>query len=676
METISGLLAIAINQVQQGQLALSEQTCRSILSMDPNQIDAWNLLGVIKSQLGSYDQGVACLQRALQLNPNSEQVLGNLGNALACQGRNAEAELTYLKALELNPQMPQIRSNLGDIFLNQGKVGEAIASYQIALQYNPNLAETLCNLGYVLALIGREQESELCYERSLQLKPDRAKTHCSRAERCADRLQHKEAIHSYRQALRADSNLATAKCCLIYQLQQVCQWEDQHLLAESVIDTVTRTSIDGAMDPVPPFGFLVLPVETSAEQQLRNARQWASRNFKAIHSPAFKVSKSGGTKSARKIKIGYLSADYHGHATSSLIAELFEKHDRNRFAIIGYSCGQSDNSSIRQRIVSNLDEFVEVGSVSCAEAAKRISEDEVGILVDLKGYTHQAKTEILALRPAPIQVNYLGYPGTMGAPFIDYILVDDFIVGLDQQDFFTEKLVHLPGCYQVNDSRREISAKVPTRQECGLPETGFVFCCFNNNYKITTDVFGVWMELLQAIPDSVLWLLDSNEHVGPNLRREAESRGVVGSRLVFAPRLPPSEHLARHRLADLFVDTFPVNAHTTASDALWAGCPLLTLAGSTFISRVAGSLLRSVGLSEMIATSLNEYREKALCFARQPERLKSLRARLQNTIQQSPLFDGAAFAKNIEMAYTKMWELHTSGESPRAFTVHPSDASQ
>ena len=291
--------------------------------------------------------------------------------------------------------------------------------------------------------------------------------------------------------------------------------------------------------------------------------------------------------------------------------------------------------------------------------------------MDLKGYTADARPQILAHRPAPIQVNYLGYPGTMGTSLVDYILVDDFVVPADQQPFYAERLVHLPGCYQPNDSRRAIAAATPSRAECGLPAAGFVFGCFNSSYKITPEVFGTWMRLLSAVPDSVLWLFEAQSTAAANLRREATSRGIAADRLIFAPRLPPADHLARHRLTDLFLDTFPVNAHTTASDALWAGCPLLTISGDTFIARVAGSLLRAVGLSELVTSSLAEYEALALRLARDPKQLALLRARLEANRHTSALFDGGRIARSLEQAYATMWEIHAAGEQPRAFRVSP-----
>jgi predicted O-linked N-acetylglucosamine transferase (SPINDLY family) len=408
---------------------------------------------------------------------------------------------------------------------------------------------------------------------------------------------------------------------------------------------------------------------TTAQQQLRSARQWADRQPKAAVELARKIPLDRPPDVGVKLTIGYLSADFNAHATAYLIAELFEKHDHNQFTICGYSFGPDDGSPMRRRLANAFDRFVDVEDASFLEAAERIAADGVDILVDLKGYTKDARTQILAWRPAPIQVSYLGYPGTMGVPFMDYILVDDFVVPVEQQPFFSEKLVHLPGCYQVNDSRREIAPNTPSRAECGLPEQGFVFCDFNNSYMITPEMFTVWMELLKAVPGSVLWLLESNRFAPANLRHEAEARQVAAERLIFAPQMPLPEHLARHRLADLFLDTFPVNAHTTASDALWAGCPMLTMAGDTFVSRVAGSLLRTIGLPELVTNSLDEYQAMALRLTRDAGLLAGLRARLEANRKTSRLFDAGRFARGIEEAYRTMWEIYASGQPPRPFTV-------
>jgi protein O-GlcNAc transferase len=414
-----------------------------------------------------------------------------------------------------------------------------------------------------------------------------------------------------------------------------------------------------------------LPLMTTAEQQRKSARQWVNQRLKVKGEVGYDRAHNRTTTPKTKMTIGYLSADFRSHAVACLIAELIEKHDRSRFAIHGYSYGRDDGSAIRGRLVRAFDRFVDVSNLSHLQAAQRIAHDEVQVLVDLTGYTRNARTHILALRPAPIQVNYLGYPGTMGASFIDYILVDDYIVPSNQQPSFTEKLVHLPGCYQINDSQREIASCTQSRAECGLPEAGFVFCSFNNNFKITPEMFGVWMTLLKEVPGSVLWLLEGNRFAPANLCREAKKRGVAAERLVFAPHRSLAEHLARHRLADLFLDTFPYNAHTTASDALWAGCPVLTMAGETFASRVAASLLSALDLPELITRSLADYQDAALRLARNTGLLVALRERLEASRKESQLFNADWFARNLEKAYSTMWEIYASGEAPGAFTVSP-----
>jgi protein O-GlcNAc transferase len=362
-----------------------------------------------------------------------------------------------------------------------------------------------------------------------------------------------------------------------------------------------------------------------------------------------------------RIRLGYLSGDFHQHATASLMAGLFERHDRARFEVFAYSYGRDDASPMRARLVRAFDRFVDVAAMSHRAAAQRIHDDEVDILVDLKGYTHAARPQIAAYRPAPVQVSYLGYPATMGAEFIDYIVVDPVVVPAEEQRFYSEKLVQLPGCYQANDTRRAIAVQVPARRDCGLSPDGIVFCSFNSGFKITPIFFAVWMRLLAGVPGSVLWLLASNDLVERNLRREAERRGVDPGRLVFAPVVPSSEHLARHRCADLFLDTLPCNAHTTASDALWAGLPVLTCRGDTFAGRVAASLLTAVGLPELITGSLADYEQAAFDLARHPYRLATLRETLRRSRDTAVLFDPARFASVLEAAFTRMWDAWNAG---------------
>jgi predicted O-linked N-acetylglucosamine transferase (SPINDLY family) len=369
------------------------------------------------------------------------------------------------------------------------------------------------------------------------------------------------------------------------------------------------------------------------------------------------------------IRIAYVSHDFHAHATSFLMAELFELHDRADFSVFGVSFARDDGSAVRRRIAAGCDRFVEMGDKGDYEIARWLREQEVDIAVDLKGYTGFSRPGVFALRPAPIQVSYLGHPGTLGASFIDYLIADEFLIPPAASAFYAERIAYLPDSYQVNDRKRSVSQVAPTRLETGLPAEAFVFCCFNNNWKITAPVFDVWMHLLEAVEDSVLWLLADNQYAVENLRREAVARGMAAERLVFAERMPNDAHLARHRLADLFLDTLPCNAHTTASDALWSGVPIVTCAGRSFPARVAGSLLRAVGLRQLITQSLEEYEALALALARDRETLSALRAQLTHERERLPLFDTPRFCRHLEQAYRHMWRNYRDGRPAATFHV-------
>jgi predicted O-linked N-acetylglucosamine transferase (SPINDLY family) len=324
---------------------------------------------------------------------------------------------------------------------------------------------------------------------------------------------------------------------------------------------------------------------------------------------------------------------------------------------------------MRPRLETGVDRFIDIRNMNDSTAATMISDLEIDIAVDLKGFTRGERAGILAYRPAPIQVNYLGYPGTMGADFIDYIIADSIVIPMEDDRYYSERVVRLPDCYQVNDSKRLIADRTPTRAEVGLPEHAFVYCCFNGNFKITPTIFDVWMRILRRVDRSVLWLFQGSASAEQNLRREAELRGIEPERLVFAAKIPLDQHLARHRLADLFLDTLPYNAHTTASDALWAGLPVLTCIGRTFAGRVAASLLHSMNISELVTGNLEEYETRAVELGNDPARLRHLRERLAHNISVSPLFDTDRFRRNIEAAYATMWETYRRGEQPHGFAV-------
>jgi hypothetical protein len=362
-----------------------------------------------------------------------------------------------------------------------------------------------------------------------------------------------------------------------------------------------------------------------------------------------------------KIRLAYFSADLHNHATAYLMAELFEKHDRERFELYAFSFGPDKLDDMRVRVMAAFDHFIDIRGMTDQKAAELARELEIDIAIDLKGFTQDGRTDIFAYRTAPIQISYLGYPGTMGASYFEYLVADHTIIPPEAQQYYSEKIIYLPDSYQVNDRQRAISDKVFTKAQLGLPEEGFVFCCFNNNYKILPQTFDIWMRLLQQVEGSVLWLFEANPTAMTNLKKEAQKRGIHPERLVFAKWMPPAEHLARQRLADLFIDTLPYNAHTTASDALWAGLPVLTLIGQSFASRVAASLLNAIGLPELITHSEQEYEQKALELANNSKQLVQIKAKLAANRLTTPLFDTERFRKNLEQAYLEVYERHQAG---------------
>jgi protein O-GlcNAc transferase len=411
--------------------------------------------------------------------------------------------------------------------------------------------------------------------------------------------------------------------------------------------------------------FVFLGFSNDAALQLACARQYISREVPYRPSPLW----TGQTWQNEKIKVAYVASGFHNHPTAYLTAELLEIHDRSRFEILGVSLGPDDGSEIRARLIRAFDQFHDVRPNSDQEVARLLNELRVDIAVDRSGYTTGARPGIFAARPAPIQVNYIGFPGTLGAKFYDYVLADATVLPFDRRPFYTENIVHLPISYLVNDSKRPRAARTPTRGEAGLPEQGFVFCCFNNSYKITPPVFDIWMRLLRQVEGSVLWLYYDRGAAEPNLRREAAARGIDPARLIFARRIDFADHLARHRLADLFLDTLIYNAHTTAADALWMGVPVVTCPGESFAGRVAASLLQAIGMGELVTASLDEYERLALRIAQEPALLKELAERRQRNRTSHPLFDTDRYRRNLESAYQRMWQTWQEGGAPESFAV-------
>jgi protein O-GlcNAc transferase len=576
-------------------------------------------------------------------------------NALQQSGRLEEAVRTYREAVEARPDLAPAHNNLANLLADRGDIEDAVFHYRQAIALRPDSAEIHYNLGNALVRRGHADEAAAHYIRAVGLRPDFADAQYGLAIAFARNGHLENAIKACQRAvmLKPDSPQAFAQLAMLRM--QACDWTEASNATAHVMELVRR--LPGGVQPAD-----LLCHDVSSGDQLQAARGWAEGLERRIAKRYRHKPRTGGGK----IRLGYLSADLYTHPLAHLVVNMFEQHDRSAFEVTAYSFGPDDGTPMRRRLEASFEHFVDIRGIDDAAAAERIFADRIDILVDLTGYAEYARTGILVPRPAPVQVNGIGYTGTMGASFIDYIIADPFVVPMDQQPFFSERLVHLPRCYQPSDAKREIAKHIPSRAECGLPETGFVFCCFNNRYKFTPRFFDIWMRLLRAVPGSVLWLLESREFVKDNLRREARQRGVSAERLVFMEPLALPEFLARLALADLFVDTLPYNAHTTANDALWCGLPLLTCVGTTFAGRVAGSLLHAVGLPELVTSSLEEYERLALRLATEPRRLSELRASLAHT---ASLFDMARYAREIEAAYRRMWECWCSGQKPRAFAL-------
>ena len=630
------------------------------IALKPDYAEALNNRGVALQKLKRFDEALASYDKAIALKPDYADAFNNRGNALRDFMRLEDALASYDKAIALKPNYAEAFNNQGVVLQQLKRFDEALASCEKAIALKPDYADAFNNRGVALGTLKRFDEALASCDKAIALKPDYADAFNNQGFVLQQLKRFDEALKSYEKALAIKPDHKYAFSGLADCALRICDWTRTAKLADEVKAHVAKRK--SAVSP-----FMLLGYSSDAALQLKCAQGFIADKISTPPRPLWNQT----IWRQHKVRIAYLSADFHRHATAYLMAELFELHDRSRIEVLGISFGPDDKSDLRSRLIKSFDQFHDVRFKSDREVAKLLNELQVDIAVDLKGYTENSRPGILAHRPAPIQVNYLGYPGTMGAEFVDYVIADKIVLPFDQQPYYTERIVHLPDCYQVNDSQRKIAGNRPTRHEAGLPERGFVFCCFNNNYKITASVFEVWMRLLQAIDGSVLWLLRDNNSAETNLRKEAAARGIDPARLVFASRMQLEDHLIRHRLADLFLDTLPINAHTTASDALWAGLPLLTCCGESFAGRVAASLLNAVGLPELVASDLEDYQALALKLARDASWLASIKVKLTHNRDTYPLFNSKRFTRHLEAAYTRMWELWQRGESPQSFSVAP-----
>jgi protein O-GlcNAc transferase len=628
------------------------------LAINSNDINALGNRAIALKELGRYDEAMAGCERALALDPNTIGALVTRGNVLIALRRYEAALASFQRALAIRPGDLDALNNSGIALTHLQRFGEALACFDRALALDPMQASVLDSRGVALFAIGRFADALASYDRALAIRPENAETLYHRGLALAHLWRYDEAIAAWQRTLTIDPRHPHAFGALAFYQLMVCNWTETARIAGELERLLAEES--AVIEP-----FTLLAYSVAPAQLLRQTRRYVLDRMPTVSQlPPVRT-----RIPSDKIRVAYLSSSFQRHPTGWQIAELFELHDRARFEVLGISYGADDGSDIRARLAKAFDQFHDVTLRGDREVAQLLSDLGVDIAVDLKGHTEQARPWILASRPAPIQVSYFGYTATMGVDFIDYLLADRVVLPFDQHDHYSEKIVHIPDCYWVNDSKRQVADEVPSRQSVGLPDDGFVFCCFNNSYKLTPPLFDIWMRLLQQVEGSVLWLLQTSDAGVRNLRSEAQARGVDPARLVFAPKMEISRHLARHRLADLFLDNLPVNAHTAASDALWVGLPVLTCPGHSFIGRVAASLLHAVGLPELVTASLDEYEALALRLARDREALQAIRQRLEANRSTCPLFDTDRLRRHIEAAYGTMCDILQRGEAPRSFTA-------
>jgi predicted O-linked N-acetylglucosamine transferase (SPINDLY family) len=636
----------------------------SALMAKPDYAEAHNNRGTLLRALGRLEEALLCYDRAVQLRPNDPAMVVNRGAGLHDLGRVEEALAHYEVALKYDSNNPHVWRARGNALYDLRRFPESLAAYDRALALNGEDAESHNVRGNTLRSLNRTDEALAAYDRAVTLSPTHAKAHHNRGILLENLGRYEDALIACDTALLHDVNDAEAMGQGFLIAAGLCDWRGL---------AARRETITGAVQaglPVPPYAVLVMADDPALQAQ-------AAENYTRSYYPVRKtMAKPPAARAGRsRRRVAYVSADFFAHATAHLAAGLFEAHDRDGFEIYGVSIGPSDGSAMRQRLEASFDRFIDAAAKPDHEVARLLAALDVDIAVDLKGHTRDGRPGIFAHRPAPIQISYLGYPGTMGAPYIDYIMADETVIPPGAESFYRERVVRLPDSYQVNDSRRRIAETNLTRADFGLPESrsdggGFVFCSFNNPHKLNPETFDAWLDILRAVPDSVLWIYVAHARARDNLRDRAADGGVAKERLVFADfENDAARHLARLKLADLVLDSQPYNAHTTASDALWAGVPILTWEGQSFPARVAASVLRADDAADLITASRADYIARAKALASDSATLHRWKDELAARRKTSALFDTSRTARHIEAAYRTMWDRHLRGLPPEGFAV-------
>lgn len=698
---VEGRLILGLALREQQRAAEAELVLRDALSQQPRQPALLLELGNALADLGRRAEAIAAFEQAVRIRPGYGLAHFNLGNMLREAGRLDDAVAAYESALRLKPDYAEAHYNLGIALQNLRQPARAVAAYRRAAELRPDHAGTFFNLGNALRDLGRLDEAAAAYRAALAVRPDydAAQLHLARVlfaqrrpadaepllrgllARTPDDLEAQELLAELlRLANRSSEARAICEAILARQpdhpealawllnlKSMACDWRDRDAESARLLQLTERQLAAGRRTGLSAFHALARPV--TPEMHLAIARTWAAETERQAARDKEGLDFTFARAAGDRLRIAYVSGHFANHPCGHLVQGLFGAHDRAGFEIFAVSHGRDDGSAYRRRIAADAERFIDVAALTDRDAALLLYREGIDILVELDGCTHDHRLGIAALRPAPIVAAYLGFPGSSGASFVDYVIVDRVVAPPAEAHFYSERLVHLPHCYLINDRGHPIDDAPLARRDVGLPEDGFVFCCFNANYKIEPFIFEVWMRILRQLPASVLWLLELAPEVADNLRREAAARGVDPDRLVFAGKWPKAQHLARHRLADLFLDTRYYTAHTTCSDALCAGLPVLTCPGESFASRVAASLLLAADLPELIAADFAHYEARSLALAREPSELSRLRQRLRANRLTCPAFDTTRLVRNLERAYRLMWANRRAGHPPRALAV-------
>jgi len=627
------------------------------LKIKPNDVEVYSNLGLILLDLKRFEEALDIFARALKIKPDFAEVYNNRGLALRELKRFEEALDSFACALRIKPDFAEVYSNRGNTLRELNRFEEALDSFARALKIRPDFAEAYNNRGLILLDLKRFEEALDSFAGALKIRPDFAEVYNNRGLALQELKRFEEALDSYAHALMVSPDCDWAYGNWLHMKMLLCDWSN---FDSQIADLAAK--IQQAKKTTPPFPVLALIDCLSLQRQA--AETWVREKC-----PPSRLLPAIAKRARReRIRVGYFSGDYRNHPVSFLTAEMLERHDRSRFEVIAFSFGPDTQDKMRRRMERAFDRFIDVRGKSDLDIVQMARSMELDIAVDLGGFTEGCRPNLFALRAAPLQVSYLGYLATLGAAYMDYLIANTTIIPPEHQWHYAEKIIYLR-TYQANDSKRVISDKRFSREELGLPRTGFVFCCFNASYKIVPEIFDCWMRILRQVEDSVLFLLADNVTAQRNLMKEAVKKGVAADRLVFGQRLPVPEYLARYRTADLYLDTLPYNAGTTASDALWAGLPVLTRMGESFAARVAASLLNDIGLPELVTSTQEQYEATAIELASNPGRLAEIKDRLRRNRLEMPLFDTEGFTRHLENAYTQIYERYQADLSPEHIYV-------